>query len=64
MLKVFFDQDLNKLVLITDDPTFHYFLETKTSNYEYIPWQKKWGYVEKEEKIYETGRKIKHSQPY
>ena len=36
---------------------------TKTSNYEYIPWQKKWGYVEKVEKIYETGRKIKHAQP-
>jgi hypothetical protein len=56
MVTIELDRTINKLVILTDDPTLHYFLESKQSEYKYIPWKKQWGYVEKTAKIYEPGK--------
>ncbi len=56
MVTIELDKTINKLVILTDDPTLHYFLESKQSEYRYLPWKKQWGYVEKTVKIYETGK--------
>lgn len=57
MLSIKHDKAINKIVVLTDDPTIHYFLEKKCSNYQYIPWKKQWGYVDKVHKIYKTAKK-------
>lgn len=64
MLNVYIDRTKNLLVLESDEPGLNYFLETSVENYEYIPWQKKWGYTKKLVKIYEPrkGRR-KSGQP-
>ena len=57
MLSIKHDKTINKIVVLTDDPTIHYFLEKKCSNYQYIPWKKQWGYVDKVHKIYKAAKK-------
>ena len=61
MLNINFSKDKNLLILETDDPSAVCFLEANQKKYEYIPYQKKWGYTEKTLKIYEPkrGRKPK-----
>lgn len=53
MVNLVVDRDINKLVLQTDDVTVKYLLETKDSEYTYVPYLKKWGHVEKLIKIYD-----------
>lgn len=61
MININFNKNKNLLVLETDEPSTVCFLEAKQKKYEYIPYQKKWGYTEKTVKIYEPkrGRKPK-----
>jgi len=59
LFEIYLDRSINRIVINTDDPTLHYFLETKTSDYQYIPWRKEWGYVDKTVKIYDPGRHSK-----
>ena len=59
LFEIYLDRSINRIVINTDDPTLHYFLETKTSDYQYIPWKKEWGYVDKTVKIYDPGRHSK-----
>lgn len=54
MLQILVDRSINKLVLITDDLSLHYFLETRTKQWGYISWKKKWGWVERLIKIYDN----------
>ena len=56
MCSLKFSRDKNLLILETDDPSMGYYLETKIDKYEYIPYQKKWGYTSKIVKIYEPRR--------
>ncbi len=56
MISINLDKNINKLVLLTDDPSIHFYLESKQSQYQYIPWKKQWGYVDKVLKIYEPGK--------
>ena len=56
MVSINFSKDKNLLVLETDEPSIACFLEAKQKKYEYIPYQRKWGYTEKTVKIYETKR--------
>lgn len=56
MININFNKDKNLLILETDEPSTVCFLEAKQKKYEYIPYQRKWGYTEKTVKIYETKR--------
>lgn len=56
MLRIVLDKSIGKLVLTTDEPALHYFLEKKQSTYAYKPWTKQWGYIDKIVKIYEPGK--------
>lgn len=56
MLSIVLDKSKGKLVLTTDEPALHYFLEKKQSTYAYKPWTKQWGYIDKIVKIYEPGK--------
>lgn len=56
MLKVSLNKSTNRLVLTTDEPGLHYFLETKQKDWQYLPWKKEWGYAEKTVKIYDPGK--------
>lgn len=59
VLNIYVDRSENHLVIETDDPQLHYYFETQSSNYEYIPWKKAYGYVNKVVKIYNPGRHSK-----
>ena len=54
MLTIFVDRSINKLVLITNNPSHHYYLETKTKKWSYISWKREWGWCEKTVRIYEN----------
>lgn len=56
MITLNYDKALNRVVITTDDPTVHYLLETKKSEYKFIPWKRQWGYVDQTIKIYEPGK--------
>ena len=56
MLLIDIDRSINKLILTTDDPTIHFFMESKKTQYQYIPWKKHWGYVDRKVKIYDSGK--------
>lgn len=60
MLNIGLNRQQRRLVITTDDPCLHYFLETKQKQWQYVPWKKEWGYVDKVIKIYDPG---KHTLP-
>ena len=45
--------DKNKIIIQTDDPSIKHFLEVCKKTWEYIPYQKKYGYATKIIKIYD-----------
>lgn len=59
MLDIRLDKTINRLVLTTDEPGLHFFLESRESRYEFDPCKKKWGYREKIIKIYDPGRHVR-----
>jgi hypothetical protein len=54
MLVIDFDRSINRLIVDTDDPTVHFFLETKQRDYQYLPWRKEYGWTEKTIKLYDA----------
>lgn len=58
MLEIKHDKSINRLVLLTDDPSVHFFLESKQSEYAYCAWKKQYDWVHKIIKVYEP---TKHS---
>ena len=56
MISIKYNRDINKIEIVTDDPSVHYFLESKQSSYQYLPWKKQYGYTNKTIKLYDPGK--------
>lgn len=60
MFQISLDADRRRLVILTDDGSVKYFLESKQKEWAYNPFKKTWGWQDKTFKIYEPGP---HSLP-
>ena len=60
MFQISLDKNKRRLVLLTDDSSVKYFLESKQKEWAYNPFKKQWGWMDKTFKIYEPGT---HSLP-
>ena len=55
MFQISLDASKRRLVLVTDDGSVKYFLESKQREWAYSPFKKEWGWQNKLFKIYEPG---------
>lgn len=55
MFQISLDKDRRRLVILTDDGSVKYFLETRQKEWTYNPFKKQWGWMDKITKIYEPG---------
>lgn len=60
MFQISLDKSKRRLVILTDDGSVKYFLESKQKEWAFNPFKKQWGWQDKLFKIYEPGA---HSMP-
>ena len=56
-LKIWVDKDINKIRILTDDPSVKFLLEKTQEETKFIPWQKRWGTLKTTTKIYDKVNK-------
>lgn len=53
MINIFIDKQLNKINIVTDDPSIKYYLEVTRKERKFIPWKKSFGELTTTIKIYD-----------
>ena len=56
-LRIWVDKQINKIRILTNDPSVKFLLEKTQEETKYIPWEKRWGTVKTTFKIYDKVKK-------
>ena len=56
MFRLIVNKAIRKIKLYTDDPAVRFLLELTEKSYEFIPWQRKKGYITRVYKLYDEKR--------
>ena len=57
-LDIFVDKSVNKIIIITDDPSVKYLLQVTREETKYLPWRRKWGTQKITTKLYDRKKKL------
>lgn len=61
-LDIFVDKSVNKIIIITDDPSIRYLLESTREETKYLPWKRMWGNQKITTRLYDRKKKLKNGQ--
>lgn len=61
-LDIFVDKGTNKIIIITDDPSIRYLLESTREETKYLPWKRAWGTQKITTRLYDRKKKLKNGQ--
>ena len=61
MLRIWVDKSIRKIRIQTDDPSVKILLEVRQKETKYIPWQKKWGTIATNHKLYDDKKIVQDS---
>jgi len=57
ILRIWVDKSINKIRILTDDPSVKFLLEKTQEETRYIPWERRWGTLKTTFKIYDKVKK-------
>lgn len=58
MIEIYVDKTINKIKIVTDDPSVKCMLEFVRKEYKYVPWVKQWRNIETVTKLYDDRRVV------